>query len=179
MEERELNAIYRCFNEEGRCFEFRADSEDCCRNLLYVARACFPKAGIVDLCDAESGGEVRAETEDEDDFPETEFLKKGEDFKEIPLKIPPKKFDTRTLRRLVEALEEREERIQEDPEELVDIVEPPVELPLQVPTSEQITKEEEVREEERKVEEEEIRPLITIKVITAKVENPDHSGTFG
>lgn len=165
-EESGMNAVYRCFDVEGQCYEFRGDTEDACCQLTYLARSCF-NVPIVDII-----GETRAETENEDDVPETEFLKRGEEYKVIPLKFDGSKiFSPKAFQRVFDNLKQIEagEEVSE-PEE----VPARVRLQDEVPTGAVLEQEQGEESEDDKV-----RPLIVIKVIEAKEESKDLSCLFG
>jgi len=162
-EERGMNAIYTCWDDQGKCYQFRADTEDECRTLINLAKVCF-KVNIVDLCGVDDGGEVRAGSEDEDDFPETEYLKAGEEFKQIPMRMTRGKptICIDGLQKLMSG-EAPPTNPRPEPAKIM-LKEMPVEMPV----------EESVEETE-----EHVRPLLVIKVIEAKEESKDLVGLFG
>lgn len=160
-----MNAIYRCVDKEGQCYEFRADTEDNCGKLMELAGMCFPEVEMEDII-----REERAGTTDEDDFPESEYLKLGQESAKIDLVIERRnnRLTAKGLEKLFEKARERTEAmelpLQEVPED-VPVVEPPEE------PSEPSEPEETIRET--------IRPLLVVKVIEAKEESKDLSCLFG
>lgn len=175
-----MDAVYRLFDPKGQCYELRGDTEKTCADLIRSARRWV--ADIVDLCGIDNNGEIRATTsdsgEDTSKVVETEYLKKGEVFKRIPITIPvSQKFTAEMMKKLCKGLEELQEDDQvttEGPEEKGEQI---TELPLvEVPKDEECL----MAEQEEPVQEDEtIRPIVEIRVITAMKESRDFSTLFG